>query len=219
MSKALIKHLWTQNREQILLNAVRNCHAVGLNSIVLLNEPGRLIRLFVAHEGHTLHHNLDPQQNPSINGGAKTAMSIAYHPHHCDIILEVVRGWIVNRWLDHAVTDPKIPRNLTTWRYRSHLRGEKPGFEKLGPVYGRAEGHWRMLHVRDTLELKASDVHTVGAAANYCPAWLVYEGAEDLDYDPLCYSNADLSTWTGDGMYIKMSPAEIEADIEPLIQL
>ncbi len=204
MSKLLIKHLWRTNREQILRNSLSNCHAVGVNSIVLLDEPGRRIRLFTATKNHELYRN-----GPL----SLSEMSVAFHPHHCDIDIEVIKGPIINRIFR---IDENGPLRLTAWRYHSKLRGEQPGFEEIGPVHGFGSRMY-LLDEGHVSEMKSTDIHTIVTGISSMPAWLIYEGAEDPNYQPVCYSDADLTQWTGEGMYQPMTEAAVTATIEGLL--
>jgi len=207
----LIKHFWVNNRDVVVKHSVRNCHVRGVDSIMLLNAPGMRIRLFVARPEHELGHNMPYQQTHK-------PLSVGYHPHHCDITLQVVRGWIMNRLFKPLLFNQAVPKVtvLSSFVYHSKLLGQKPGFQ--GTVFGVTHSDYdTIVNVGESLELDARDCHTIGAKVGSTPAWLVYEGEEAANYQPICYSDDDLTKFNFDDMYTPMSEWDIHEILRPLI--
>lgn len=193
MSMNLVHHLWRCNREEIVANSLANCHVPGLHSLVLLNRPTHRIRMFVATKFHQLY----------ANTGAGP-LSLGFHPHHCDITLERVAGELENLTLSEDMAGVAVTARLSTFRFRSKILGHDPGFE---PVSG-PEWYWieptSLDHESPTLELRAADRHSVWVRKGGQAAWLVYEGAEDANFQPLCYSNQDLTRFDFKNLYEPM---------------
>lgn len=199
MSLSLLRQLWAVRRSEILGDGIADCHARGLDSIVLLREP--MIRMFVTRPGHELHRNLQ-DCGP---------LSIAFHPHHCDVALEILTGSICNRLVVKGGR-----ARLTMYRYHSQLRGEAPGFEAVASMLGLTFCS-RYLLEGDSIDLPARSAHTVGVLPDEQAAWLVYEGTEDPGYRSICLSDADLVNADFTGMYRPMSATEVDDAIEGVL--
>lgn len=193
--RPLISHLVRNNWDEIVRKSRRNCHAPGVDSIMLLESPGKTIRLFVATEYHNLHQNLD---------GAGP-LTVAFHPHHCNITLHCVYGAFVNRTLELREESPNA---LNAYKYRSALLGLQPGFDFIGSVGVRyTSAFW--FGAGDFLYMPADIIHTIGVSKGHRAAWLVNEGTEDPNYEPLCYSDAPLERIDMSGWYQPMSEQSI----------
>lgn len=70
---------------EIAQQSLRNCHAMGLDSVMFDNTPGARFRAFIAHPWHEMYHNW--------NGGK---LSVAVHQHHCDVELLPIFGSVWN---------------------------------------------------------------------------------------------------------------------------
>lgn len=199
--KPIIEHFWKRNREQVLASSFGDCHARGVHSILLLKDP--CIRLFIAAPEHDLWRNSSSDSN--------LPLSVGLHAHHCAITIEVVSGAIENVRQTGARRNPISTRTLSPYRYHSKPRGERPGFEFM-EVFGSAS--WALAADRylatDHFKLKASDYHTIGVARGESASWLVYEGHEDPRYQPITYSDADLTKFDFGGMYRPLEKDEIE---------
>lgn len=181
---------------EVAAKSLVNCHAIGLDSILFDDTPGSRIRLFITRPEHTLW----------TNHGFETDMSLAVHPHHCDVTLHCVRGMIQNlayRVLgsSHLKVEGAF---VDKWRYESAITGKEATFTKVGtehlkltnatPMYS---GHEKSMH--------ADILHTVAVPMGVRAAWFVYEGMEDECYQPYCYSRADLSKFDASELYKPMS--------------
>jgi hypothetical protein len=214
MSLSLIRHLWACNRAAILKNSLLNCHAFGLHSICLLDAPGNRIRMFVAGLNHELWKNAERARGP---------LSVGYHPHHCDIEIEVVHGTIDNRvlnvygWTKTWPGDSMSARSkYSLYEYRSKLRGEEPGFSRVY-LRPRSSTNQTTLKAGESIRMRASVWHTVAVSSRAGAAWIVYEGAEDPDYKPLTLSDADLATMDFSGMYQPMTESQVECVIKNVL--
>lgn len=177
---------------------VINCHAIGLHSITVQENP--FVRLFVTTEDHVLWENSRANTD---------RMSVGFHAHHCDITLTTVRGKPYN-WLVSEVVSEDYRRwtnflHVRKHRYRSALRGEKPGFDLIGTTRVTTLLFSHMSPC-DPWEMKANQIHTVYVPKGERAAWLVAEGKEDPAYEPLTYSPHDLSDVAMDDLYLPMGP-------------
>jgi hypothetical protein len=104
------------NLPTILQKSLINCHARGVDSILLDDTPGRRTRVFVARNTHELWKNIPFGIDLNLKAGSdfipdswneeadyaenkdsnKPQLSVAIHPHHCDIELRIIKGMIVN---------------------------------------------------------------------------------------------------------------------------
>lgn len=204
MSLSLVRHLWRTNREQIVKNSIAHCHAKGVHSICLLDEPGKRIRMFIASKGHTLCRNM-PDRWP---------LSIGFHAHHCDIQLEVIRGSIVNRVLMFGRGGHT---QMGKYRYESSIWSKSaPTFHRLGLSDPFSVGT-DFLRTGECADMLADEFHTVAVPGNGA-AWLVYEGAEDPAYEPITISDDDLmSPRVFEGLYQPMSARQITMLIDYIV--
>lgn len=188
---------------KVIINGIKDCHARGLDSVVLGQENGKLRRAFIAHPHHDLWWEND-------------LISVGFHPHHCDITLEVVQGAIVNLNLEvggNTASDYQLG-NLSTFLYHSPImKGGQGSFELLsGPQeYGIEEVK---LAEGDVYSLKANAVHTIYIPKGQPAIWIVSEGEEDPEYCPKVYSNRDLRGEKLEGMYRPMEASEVEEAVK-----
>jgi hypothetical protein len=192
--EALIQHYFKSNHDEILSRSLINCHCKGLHSIMLSEIPERTIRLYITDQSHELWKN-DEQQEQSL----------AYHPHHCDLTLHCIFGALVNA----VVTESESGRDVSRYLYKSKISDGEMAFQYLGKsnislptptVVGKGE----------YVFMKASDIHTVFCTKGTINAWLVYEGKEDPNYVPLCWTNRDLNNQTSEGLYEKPTLSKLK---------
>ena len=100
--------------EAIVKRSLRNCHAIGVDSLVLTTDP--MVRVFVAHPTHTLWMNKPPHP-----------MSVGFHPHHCDVVLAPIFGRILNLSVSD-VGDEYDFTSLNVYRYESPILGKSGRF-------------------------------------------------------------------------------------------
>lgn len=203
--KELIRHLVRVNIEEIVSKSLFNCHAMGVHSIMLLESPGKTIRVFIATKDHQLNKNLSASQGEYYN-----RMSVGFHPHHCDITLHCVYGEIQN-WIvtEHSFYgDNYLVRNK--YKYHSKITDNEMSFELIGEKMLSTVSDNR-IQTGESVFMKAHEIHTVGVEKGKEAAWFVYEGKEDANYQPFCYSNADPSQMNSfnANLYVKSSEVNI----------
>lgn len=193
MHRNIIKHFLTINKDLILRKSLRNCHCYGVDSILLDDTPGARIRIFHATEFHHLWKNY-------FRSGEK--MSVAFHPHHCDLTLWGIKGNIINIQVEPTGGDPLPWSRLSGWdittepifrkfEYQSKILSGNAGFKPLG--FQRLKAHSTTnIGPGSYLEMKAQDLHTIFVHRGESATWAVYEGKEDPNYQSVCYSNIEL---------------------------
>lgn len=196
--RALIQHLLDNNLDAIVARSLNNCHAKGVSSIVLIDAPGERVRLFVAHENHDLARN-----SPALYREA--GMSIGFHPHHCNITLQQVAGTIWN-WIVAPIDYTEI--GTTKYSYESSITGTetqfiKQGYANLGTrsLYSLGNG--------ESCQMDANELHTITCEAGEVAAWFVFEGKEDPEYEPVCYSTSYLEGFDPYGLYTPMTAVDV----------
>lgn len=180
-----------------LIPGFRNCHAHGLDSIVLSRyDDGRpKCRMFVAHKHHALWRN-----------GSNYGMSIAFHGHRANIALELIKGKV---WNVECIPAKEDEGNYRPFIFESYIVGEKGGFRAIkGP--GMSLGIQVPLGSQK-LELKGSVYHSIRVDGGQKAAWLVHEGELDPNYNPTVYSNVDLTKFDAKDMYVPMTQAECDS--------
>lgn len=201
--RALVHHLLANNREEILKRSRAHCHARNLHSIMLLESPGRTIRLFVAMPDHEMWMN-DPFM-------FRYGMSVGFHAHHCNLTLQCALGEVGN-WCvsENFVSGFDSEVQIRKFKYRSALRGEDPGFEEVGPSAIRTE-RIKMMRVGDHDYMQADEIHTVFVPKGQAAAWFVFEGSEDPAYEAITHSTSDLTKLDLTELYQPMSWSDITA--------
>jgi hypothetical protein len=180
----------------IVERSLMNCHAYGLDSIVLRGAPG-MVRIFLARPEHDLYRNY---------GGEPLGLGI--HAHHCDISLIPLFGTILNI----GALEGSGEWMLTPWAYGSGVNGIG-SFSRLGPSRPFQKKKTELTH---PLHLAAKDQHTVFVPMNETAAWMVCEGREDNSYLSVTYSDADLSTFDFSGLYQPMTEERLAEDLHIL---
>jgi len=204
--KHYIKSLWNNHREEIAGKSFLNCHCKNVHSIMLLDSPERTIRLYVADVGNTLYLNMS-------DNFPRLPMSVGFHAHHCDLILHCIKGMLMN-WQVEDVTEGNDVDNpdgfiIKKYLYDSKITCGKTQFQKAGESKLKTIKN-KLILKDEAVSLKASDIHTVSCAPDQVTAWLVYEGKEDLDYKPYCWSNAKLEEEDLTGLYQKPTAHDVE---------
>ena len=198
----LTKHLVRNDLKGIAARSLRNCHTIGLDSIVLVHKDERcLVRLFVARPEHDLWLN-----NPVL----KQPLSIALHPHHCDITLHVVKGVLHNHIARIGNVQGSYVRKMGQYLFRSAIKsGEPATFERQEDVEVSipVTNHiWE----GDRNYLSAEQIHTVSVTRGEVCAWFVYEGVENPNHIPLCWTdNHALVSKPLSGLYEPMSEVQV----------
>lgn len=193
--KSLIKHLLKENLKEIVNNSLLNCHCIGLHSILFTNK----IRLFIADVNHELWKN-----DKFFND-----LSVAIHPHHCNITLECVYGMVRNYTFNIGFIDSEIIVLVDKWQYCSKITDGAIGFSNIGRDWIRETPVINNINRGNSLYLSSNDFHTVWVQKGQKCAWFVYEGEENPDYSSICYSNTDLNKFDSSQLYQKATKSEI----------
>lgn len=181
-----------------------NCHVRGLHSIMLHNEPANRIRLFFTTTDHELWKN----------GIWSEEMSLAYHPHHCDVRLVGVHGSVFNHELMLSGAAAGLSggrQELTMCKYHSAINGGHGRLVDTGHKTNRyAVASTLINQYEHGLFLPAKVLHSIYVGRHERVAWLVFEGKEDPDYYPVCYTNnPNFDTEINDDMYVPMSKEQM----------
>lgn len=201
--KTLINHLVNNNFDEILAKSLLNCHVEGVHSIMLLNSPGKTIRMYIAVPGNDL-------ETPTANVFKPTPeMPLSIHPHHCNLTLQCITGILVN-WQFKETHDIEFgTKNYNKYFYSSKITGPEMKFEKLGQTRLLTEKR-SILDPNESISMPASALHTVTTRPGIFTAWLVFEGKEDPEYIPYCYSmHQNLNNINTAGLYIKPTKEQI----------
>lgn len=211
----LIKHLVDNNLDKIVEKSFLNCHVEGLHSIMLIESPEQTIRLFVSQSNSKLVKNTEE----NIFEGRQT---LAFHPHHCDITLHVIKGSLTNHIVERVSFDDPLyeSRNLRKHRYFFANKYHYKSAIKDGSMeFLFSAKHLlkfidsTLLHEKESLSLKANQIHTVTTFDPGYTAWFVYEGKEARDYMPVCYSTCEKEP-DNSNLYRKATPEKIKFLLE-----
>ena len=198
--KTLIKHFIENNPKEVLEKSLFDCHVKGLHSIMLLDSPGKTIRLYVTDKDHEL--------NPFID----RVMNVGLHSHHCDLTFKIVTGQLVNIIAEES-DDLDFDFEIYKYLYKSKITKSEMRFDHIGKVDMKITNK-KYLIKGDELFMRADEIHTVSVEKNKVCAWLVFEGKEDPKYTPYCYSTTNLNYQDGENLYNK--PEYINQIIELL---
>lgn len=184
--------------DEIVKRSYKNCHAIGVNSIVFSQkDDGRLIRMFYTEPNHVLWKN----DNVLFKD-----LSIAFHSHHCDIGITVVHGCMTNVT---AEAEKEIDTsNITGWKFESQIKTGKGSFNRTG-YFTLMDVKRQKLTNGSVVLMKADQLHTVYVEPGQVAAWTIHEGDGDPNYDSTCYSNSDLTQFNFEDHYKPISKEEV----------
>lgn len=179
----------------IVKRSFNNCHAIGLNSIILDQKPdGHLVRMFYTTPDHVLWKNEDIY-SPDL--------TIAFHSHHTNIGISVVKGEITN------ITAKAIPTNqpscIKGWDFQSQILTGRGLFSEQDQKY-------ELTDVKKDkgkcFFMDSTQLHTVFVERGECCAWIINE-EQGIGYNPTGYSNSDLKTFKFEDHYLPLSEEEV----------
>jgi len=174
----------------IASKSLKNCHVRGVDSVLFDDTSGARVRAFVANKDHDLW----------MNYGDNGPMSVAIHPHHCRVTLKRVFGNVHNVFKDHRFDDEM----LKEYKYVSPILKGTGSFKETGMIkYCKRY----IVPIENEADLPSWRMHSVYVPGNEEAAWFVYEGVEDTEYEPYCWSNADLTKFDFSGLY---QPMDVE---------
>jgi len=196
--KEFVKFLIDTHLEEIVSKSLLNCHCEGLHSIMLLDQPEKRVRLFIAMPGNVLCKNGYPEES-NFRG------SVAFHSHHCDITLHVIKGFLMNLTIKPAAMGLHI---LKRWKFSSGITGDQIRFtpDRSMRVYLSPADR---MHPGSVAVMRANEIHTVATNKNQLTAWFVYEGKEDPNYDSYCYTNTELDKEDFSHLYKKPNEQQV----------
>lgn len=182
-----------------LLSGLRNCHAIGVDSVVLHKAPnGDLARAFIAYPGCGIEELPFTERN---------APNVAYHNHQHHLLeFYVLRGLLTQ----HALTlDPSSARQAVYgYKFSSGITGQMGA--DLYPHKLGCNVKYTNYRKGGYFSMTGFDIHTV--STNGMTIWKVYESnISDLPrHQSWAYS--DRNDWkpSSEGLYIPMSLAELE---------
>lgn len=190
---------------EIVKRSYKNCHAIGLHSIVFDQKPdGRLRRMFYTDSSHVLWKN---------NNVFSSDLSIALHSHHRAIEIHVVKGTVYNITALASFPNNEEDGNTVRWKFQSHIKTNKGRFDVMGN-YILSDIKNQKLDVGDTCSMKASDIHTVFVEPGLEAAWIITEGDSDPEYNSICYSNYDLTQFRFEDHYKPITEQEVSVMLE-----
>jgi len=184
--KELVRHLLKNNKDEILNKSLLNCHIKGLHSIMLLDSPGKIIRMYITDVNHELYEK----------------DALAFHPHHCDLTLHC----IYNVFANHVVnfSNDHLLNPMNRYLYKSAIIvGGKGGFKFDGVDYFTKPKKTYVTQ-GSSIYLDADTIHNVTVPERNISAWIVFEGKENPLYESKAYSNKRIDKpETMDGLYIR----------------
>jgi hypothetical protein len=179
ISLQLCRYLISTNQELIENTAIKNCHAIGLNSFIINQKPK--IRLFIADPHCELFNEFD-YLNPLI----------PIHPHKYDDIFIQLEGELI-----HHLYDKKGKHPFNKYKFYRLSDKEKniilTGNEKLNYLGSKT----------NIPSLKANELHTVSLKGKRC-SWLIIETFQDSNFEQIAY-HQDLKNL--EGLYQKFENA------------
>lgn len=185
--------------EGIAAKSLRNCHAFGLDSVMFDDTPGKRVRAFVARRNHELWMNLGH------------SLSLAWHPHHCDLTMFPIFGDTFN------VTPFRVLRDgedYAAYTYRSQILNGVGGFVKAKRPMLRCIPV--VTHLQSKLYMRSYDIHTVYVPKCEESGWYIFEHREDSLYESVAWSNTNLSSFDFSRLYKPMTVARLRENLMKL---
>lgn len=162
---------------------------------MLLECPGKTIRLFIAEPGHLLNGNAPNR--------FKRGQSVSFHAHHCELTLVPLFGRVIN-W--RVEKDEHGSIEADEFQYQSAITHGKIGFSKIGKQRLRT---FSFEPLSEDVFMRAQDIHTIVAPEGKWAAWFALEGRENPEHDNHCFSMTDVSKEDFSGFYKPVSESEL----------
>lgn len=171
MNSTLVLSLIEKNISLVKDTAIKNCHALGLNSFIINKSPK--MRLFTVDEDCELY--LDFNKNNPI---------IPIHPHKYDDhffqVLGTLRHHIYTK-SNEDYSSCNVPHTFNEYHYY-RLSDNKTDIKLTGT---------EELILSDVLDnpdmLKSTILHTVSIPYSGKCAWVIIEGKEDPEFNQVAY--------------------------------
>lgn len=196
-----------QNAQKIVSSAIKDTHCMGLNSIVLIDVDGFRLRMYHATKKHQLWRNNSTSwdiQNPNT-------FSVGFHPHHSDLYITTIFGDVYNWTIEEYTTKEPFVPTLNKYRYTSSITNDEGKFSLVSKNVSVRTYAFERLAKGYVEFLPAKVLHTIYVHEGKEAAWLVLERTKDQTYDPIIYSNDDLTKFDFDAHYNKCSNEEVAA--------
>lgn len=174
-----IRHLLIHAAERHHKLSLKNCHTIGVDSIVLHNDPYaqiKMTRMFVAHSGK---HNLFRLRNPD------GTFVVAPHSHRYNITITPITGSLINYELNHHLAGP----SYTSYAFDSGITHEEMVAIPLTQL--SLVESYRHLPIGKAHVMGHPEIHTVIAPKVAAPftCWIVTE-SQDVAA-PTLYSDVE----------------------------
>lgn len=178
----LLKHHIGRND----LTGIRNCHMMGLHSIMLHNEEGNRVRIYVTTSDlNTISNYIPPEddlagisatERDSYRAARCVDMPLGLHGHRTEIRLHTIVGQLYNITADVV---HNRSGSLRSYLYTSSIDGQ--GSRRMGPVNGhtafRAVGvKCKQIYVGESVVMAPNQLHTVHTHG--LTSWAVFERGE-----------------------------------------
>lgn len=207
MIRALLAHHISRLEAGAEFNALLNCHVAGLHSIVLHDEESNRIRLFYADIDHQMYLNDMPHSRE---------MTLAIHPHRFCTTLSQVFGnvrndtFVLEQHPSGCYEECTYERAIQVQEagdYHSGVKRNASGLTPTGRCFMEVDRSSRWLQPGGD-QMPASTLHSIYVPKGERAAWLVYEGALDADYRPVCYTRNP--RFNPSGFYSPMARETVE---------
>lgn len=204
-----LKHFVRENLQDIIESSYLNCHVKGVHSFMLIDYPGKSVRVYHAEPDHDLGRNMDIVV--SNNRSSARPLSVAFHSHRRNLTLEVIQGTLYN---SQAFEDSGAyyPHKLDKFEYRSQIVDGEMKFNKIDSDVKMVIKNATPLTTnggQSSMFLPADYIHSIAVEPQKTCTWIVYEGAENTSYDSVCYSNADLEKLSSEGLYVRPTEEQV----------
>lgn len=166
-------------RDDELLMSRKHCHAKNVSSIVVQNSQGRLLRAFLAHDGHRLNTN-------TLQG----ELEVGIHNHVYDIAIRGIAGnYVRNR--TYKVCEWDNPDfKLYGWTFKSGVGDGKPDVTPE-PMQALRCDSGTILDADTWLCMEADTLHDIDCKG--LAAWWVREGFRVRDSTTLYTKSPEVS--------------------------
>lgn len=214
--KTLVQGLIDENKKLILEKSLLNCHVKGMHSFILSEADGKFVRMFVTSPKHELWQN-----QCGLIRKEWDLLSLAIHPHHVDINMNVIYGQIWNIELKQKNQVEKTDfvlceKTLQTFDWQSQIKTGAGGFKRIGDKTLCVTQYRLLDEFMSPKNMQSCELHTVFVQKHEISAWIITESEPSCGYDSLNYSNVNLEKWSPKGLYQKPTEKEIKDIFETI---
>lgn len=163
--KEFIQYFIENNSDLITKTAIKDCHAIGLNSFLLNTNPK--IRLFVCENNSELYNDYD-FKNPLI----------PIHPHKYDDLFFQIKGKLIH----HIYQKSKYERGIDFTKFKfMRLNDTEVDIKNLGSDKLKYIGP-----ISNINKLRAKVLHTASVSGDNS-SWIIIETKKDESFDQISY--------------------------------